>query len=144
MVIFALPFASGALNLQEQEWVDSVSILYGQRAGKKGETWRQLLVNLNSLPEEQQLSEVNIFFNQLNFVDAIPLILNNIDLEIKLATVRQDLLPIYSFNGRYLWLMKEKGRGKLLGNSSRLSLWNDVRTRRDSLTLKKLIRSYDL
>ena len=60
---------------------------------------------------------------------AIPLILDNLKGNISLATERNDLLPIYSFNGSKLWLMKQKGQGKIVGNASRLSLWNDLRNR---------------
>lgn len=60
---------------------------------------------------------------------AIPLVLDNIDRQIKPATQRNDLLPVYSFNGKQLWLNKEKGRGVLAGSSTRLEKWNDLRLR---------------
>ncbi|WP_087504391.1 transglutaminase-like cysteine peptidase [Neiella marina] len=60
---------------------------------------------------------------------AIPLVLDNIDPAIKPATERGDLIPIYSFNADYLWLAKARGDGKLVGESSRLSLWRDLRER---------------
>lgn len=74
---------------------------------------------------------------------SVPLILDNIDKEIKPATKRKDLLPIYSFNGKHLWLMKGKGNGKQAGKSSRLSLWNDLRARNKDLRLKQPILNYD-
>lgn len=73
---------------------------------------------------------------------AEPLILDNINPEITTATKRRDLLPIYSFNGSNLWLMKSKN-GQLAGKSSRLSLWNDLRAREKSLQLRKPIVNYD-
>lgn len=57
---------------------------------------------------------------------SVPLVLDNLDKKIKLATQRRDLLPVYSFNGKQLWLNKEKGRGVLAGSSSRLEKWNDL------------------
>lgn len=60
---------------------------------------------------------------------ATPLVLDNIDPVIKPATKRGDLIPIYSFDADYLWLAKARGDGKLVGNSSRLSLWRDLRQR---------------
>jgi len=57
---------------------------------------------------------------------SIPVILDNLDKELKPATRRPDLKPIYSFNARNLWLSKEKGRGILVCGSSRLSLWKDL------------------
>lgn len=90
-----------------------------------------------------------IEFNQFHMVlayysapNAEPLILDNINPEIKPASTRRDLLPIYSFNGKNLWLMKSKN-GQLAGDSSRLSLWNDLRERERSLKLNKPIVSYD-
>ncbi len=45
-----------------------------------------------------------------------PLILDNINPEIVRASKRSDLLPIYSFNGTNLWLMKSSaGTGELAG-----------------------------
>lgn len=68
-----------------------------------------------------------------------PLILDNLDKQIKPATVRSDLQPIYSFNGTHLWLMKEKGRGKLVGLSSTLKRWVDVQSRFDLNALQQPI-----
>jgi len=55
-----------------------------------------------------------------------PLVLDNIVADIKPASQRRDLLPIYSFNGTGLWLAKQRGRGKLAGSSKRLKRWQDV------------------
>ena len=57
---------------------------------------------------------------------AEPLVLDNLVDEIRTASERSDLLPIYSFNGTGLWLAKERGRGRLAGNSSRLQRWQDL------------------
>ncbi|CAH0530391.1 transglutaminase-like cysteine peptidase [Vibrio hippocampi] len=65
-----------------------------------------------------------------------PLILDNLIAEIKPATQRPDLLPIYSFNGQNLWVMKTS-QGQLAGKSSRLKLWNDLRDRERNLHLRK-------
>ena len=60
---------------------------------------------------------------------SIPLILDNLDGRIKKANLRKDLIPIYSFNGKQLWLNKEKGRGVLVGKSQRLKLWKNLNQR---------------
>lgn len=65
---------------------------------------------------------------------SVPVLLDNIDKELKPASKRPDLLPIYSFNAENLWLSKEKGRGLLVGGSSRLSLWTDLNNRLDTIT----------
>ena len=73
-----------------------------------------------------------------------PLILDNLIPEIKRGSKRPALRPIYSFNGKNLWLIKSAaGSGKLEGNASRLSLWNDLRSRERSLKLNKPIINYD-
>lgn len=64
---------------------------------------------------------------------SVPVILDNLDRTIKPAIQRNDLLPIYSFNAQNLWLSKEKGRGELVGGSSRLSLWTDLKNRLSDL-----------
>ncbi|MDE1336292.1 transglutaminase-like cysteine peptidase [Vibrio aestuarianus] len=204
--------APQALNTKEQQWVDAVTRTYGTRAGKRVETWRKEIAKYQNASEQQQLTKINSFFNQLYFVNDIdlwgkndywatpleflgsnagdcedftiakyfsllelgiddkklrlvyvkaielnqfhmvlayystpnaePLILDNINPEIKPASVRRDLLPIYSFNGKNLWLMKSKN-SQLAGDSSRLSLWNDLRARERSLKLNKPIINYD-
>ncbi len=60
---------------------------------------------------------------------AIPLVLDNLDIEIKPANLRKDLIPVYSFNGEGLWLAKARGDGKRVGNASRLSLWEELAAR---------------
>jgi predicted transglutaminase-like cysteine proteinase len=60
---------------------------------------------------------------------SVPVLLDNIDKQLKPASKRKDLLPIYSFNAKNLWLSKAKGRGELVGGSSRLSLWTDLNNR---------------
>ncbi|ENU5816738.1 transglutaminase-like cysteine peptidase, partial [Vibrio fluvialis] len=184
LAVLTVSSLAGALNTQEQQWVDAVSATYGSRAGKRVATWRSEMARYRSLPEREQLTEVNRFFNQLYFVNddvlwgktdywatpleflgsnagdcedftiakyfsllelgvsdkklrlvyvkaielnqfhmvlayydtpsAQPLILDNINPQIKPASQRRDLLPIYSFNGQHLWLMKSKN-GELAG-----------------------------
>ena len=45
---------------------------------------------------------------------ADPLILDNLVPEIRPASRRQDLVPVYSFNVNGLWLAKARGIGKRL------------------------------
>lgn len=89
-----------------------------------------------------ELNQFHMVLAYYSTPNAEPLILDNINPEIKPASTRRDLLPIYSFNGKNLWLMKSKN-GQLAGDSSRLSLWNDLRERERSLKLNKPIVSYD-
>ncbi|WP_417762965.1 transglutaminase-like cysteine peptidase [Shewanella sp.] len=89
-------------------------------------------------------TSVNQYHMVLAYYDkpsAIPLILDNLDPLLKPATKRGDLIPVYSFNGKQLWLNKERGRGELAGSSSRLEKWNDLKYRLgvDRLRKPKLV-----
>ncbi|MDX1836693.1 transglutaminase-like cysteine peptidase [Legionella taurinensis] len=55
-----------------------------------------------------------------------PLVLDNLVSDILPASKRPDLVPIYSFNGKGLWLAKQRGQDKPLGNASQLSKWRQV------------------
>lgn len=68
---------------------------------------------------------------------AEPLILDNIIGQIKRASERKDLVPIYSFNGKKLWLNKEKMQGVVAGKPSRLKRWNDLNHRMGLEQLKQ-------
>ncbi|MDG9671012.1 transglutaminase-like cysteine peptidase [Hahella sp. CR1] len=61
--------------------------------------------------------------------DKEPLILDNLIQEIRSGSERDDLYPIYSFNGDGLWLSKQRGLGKRVGQANRLDQWNDLNTR---------------
>jgi len=54
----------------------------------------------------------------------IPLVLDNLIAEIKPATERKDLIPVYSFNVQGLWLAKERGSGQFVGGSDRIGQWS--------------------
>lgn len=63
-----------------------------------------------------------------------PFVLDNLDKDIRLATARTDLLPIYSFNGAGLWLAKERGSGRpgdqgQVGSPGQISLWKEMTAR---------------
>lgn len=60
---------------------------------------------------------------------AEPLVLDNLQGNIQLASKRTDLVPVYTFNGEGLWLSKQRGKGKFVGDSDRLKRWNDLKSR---------------
>ncbi|MBV7262775.1 transglutaminase-like cysteine peptidase [Photobacterium sp. WH24] len=73
----------------------------------------------------------------------VPVLLDNLDPDIKPATERRDLLPVYSFNGSQLWLMKQQGQGQLAGKSSRLKRWTNLRERFDAQKLARPLINLD-
>ncbi|WP_374090649.1 transglutaminase-like cysteine peptidase [Methylomicrobium lacus] len=60
---------------------------------------------------------------------SVPEVLDNLTPEIKPATQRSDLLPVYSFNGTGLWTAKARTAGNRVGSSNRLSLWTELQDR---------------
>lgn len=55
-----------------------------------------------------------------------PLVLDNSSEYIQPASSRHDLLPVYSFNKKGLWLLNKNGSSRFVGPSSRLSRWQDM------------------
>ncbi|MFH1215070.1 MAG: transglutaminase-like cysteine peptidase [Pseudomonadota bacterium] len=76
-----------------------------------------------------RLNQAHMVLTYYNIPGTVPLVLDNLTDEIKPATQRPDLIPIYSFNGTGLWLAKQRGRGKLLGGSDRLKRWQELMER---------------
>ena len=60
---------------------------------------------------------------------SVPLILDNLIIDIKPASQRSDLLPVYSFNSEGIWLSSSKGAQKKVKNAGGLSLWQDLLSR---------------
>lgn len=56
---------------------------------------------------------------------ATPLVLDNLIDAIEPADRRSDLVPVYAFNAEGLWL-PSRGGGKQVGDSKRLSRWQDL------------------
>ncbi len=61
--------------------------------------------------------------------DAEPLILDNLQSGIELASRRTDLVPVYSFNGADLWLAVNRSQGRKVGGADRLSRWQAFQQR---------------
>jgi predicted transglutaminase-like cysteine proteinase len=55
-----------------------------------------------------------------------PLVLDNMDPQIKSAQDRTDLRPVYSFNASGLWLAKANGLGRRVKDSSGIRSWTEV------------------
>jgi hypothetical protein len=55
-----------------------------------------------------------------------PLVLDNMDPQIKPANERTDLRPVYSFNASGLWLAKANGLGRRVKDSSGITSWTEV------------------
>lgn len=76
-----------------------------------------------------ELNQAHMVLTWYEKPDAEPLVLDNLINEIKPASQRPDLIPVYSFNGADLWLAKERGSGQLVGRSERISPWRELLSR---------------
>lgn len=54
------------------------------------------------------------------------LVLDNLTQEIKSASQRKDLMPVYSFNKDGLWLVNKNGSNHFVGSVKRLSRWTEM------------------
>jgi len=73
-----------------------------------------------------ELNQAHMVLTYFPTPESDPLVLDNLLTEIRPASDRKDLLPVYSFNGNSLWLAKSRGNGQRIGNANRLSRWNEV------------------
>ncbi len=78
-----------------------------------------------------KLNQAHMVLTYSPTADADPLVLDNLVDVILNASDRNDLLPVYSFNGNGLWLAKARGADKHVGRSERLSRWRGVIARID-------------
>ena len=79
-----------------------------------------------------KLDQAHMVLTYYSTADADPLVLDNLTDEIKVASEREDLLPVYSFNSKGLWLAKSRGVTERVGRSEQLGHWQAVLARLDS------------
>ncbi|RXJ90368.1 transglutaminase [Arcobacter sp. CECT 8983] len=58
-----------------------------------------------------------------------PIVLDNVNKKLKLATKRPDLRPVYSFNASGLWQAKNKGRSSVKVGENNLKNWKSMMSR---------------
>ena len=63
-----------------------------------------------------------------------PLILDNLVDSIQPASQRQDLKPVYSFNGSDLWLSRESREDRRIGSADDVEQWRHLRDRMIDIT----------
>lgn len=80
-----------------------------------------------------ELNQAHMVLTYYPTSESEPLILDNLVAEIKPSDERDDLLPVYSFNGDGLWLAKSRlGEAKHVGRADRLGPWRDLIARINS------------
>ncbi|MGO1232819.1 MAG: transglutaminase-like cysteine peptidase [Marinobacter sp.] len=99
---------------------------------------KYLTLKAMGLPDEQmrvvyvkalELDQAHMILAWYRTPDAEPLILDNLIDEIKPASQRTDLEPVYSFNGEGLWLNKSTGAHARIGDADELERWRDLNSR---------------
>lgn len=81
-----------------------------------------------------RLNEAHMVLTYYATPSAEPVVLDNLVPDIRPASSRKDLVPVYSFNGDGLWLAKERGLGRFVGSPDRLSRWTELQKRVDRET----------
>ncbi|WP_117232536.1 transglutaminase-like cysteine peptidase [Vibrio maerlii] len=89
------------------------------------------LVFLGVDPSQLQMTYVNALeYQEAHMVLAYqaspsdePLILDNIDKRLLPASKRTDLEPIYAFDVKEIWLMKQMGQGQSIGKATTIKPW---------------------
>lgn len=61
--------------------------------------------------------------------NSTPIVLDNINKKLQLATKRKDLKPVYSFNASGLWQAKNKGKSFKQVGENNLKSWKDLMSR---------------
>lgn len=61
--------------------------------------------------------------------DSTPIVLDNVNKKLKLATKRTDLRPVYSFNASGLWQAKNKGKTSVKVGKNNLKNWKKLMSR---------------
>lgn len=70
------------------------------------------------------INQAHMVLGYYKNADAEPLILDNLEPEIQPASLRQDLIPSYSFNGNSLWQAKMLREGGIkVGKSANIGIW---------------------
>jgi predicted transglutaminase-like cysteine proteinase len=73
-----------------------------------------------------KLNQAHMVLTYTSKPGTVPLVLDNLEPEIKPATQRLDLQPIYSFNAEGLWLAKQRGASQQMGSSERVLQWREL------------------
>ena len=77
---------------------------------------------------DQNSNQAHMVLTYYETQDADPLVLDNIKPSITYAANRDDLQPVYSFNGEGLWLAKDRGT-MLHNDASEVTAWSSMNDR---------------
>ena len=78
------------------------------------------------LKKSSEFEEAHMVLLYFHKEDAIPIVLDNIVKKLELATDREDLKLIYSFNAQGLWEAKNKGKEHVKVGENKLLKWKNL------------------
>jgi len=78
-----------------------------------------------------KLNQAHMVVSYYDNPRATPLVLDNLNRKILPATERDDLYPVYSFNGKGLWLNKKQQSDQFVNTSERITLWQKLLKKMD-------------
>jgi predicted transglutaminase-like cysteine proteinase len=76
-----------------------------------------------------KFEEAHMVLNYYHNINKPPIILDNINKKLKLATQRKDLKPVYSFNAVGLWKAQNKGKKSVNVGNNNLKNWKSMMER---------------
>ncbi len=74
----------------------------------------------------KKYEEAHMVLNYYHKPNSVPVVLDNVNKKLKLATAREDLKPIYSFNAVGLWKAQNKGKTEQRIGSNNLKNWKSL------------------
>jgi len=81
------------------------------------------------LRKRTKYEEAHMVLTYYHKPGATPIVLDNINKKLKLASKRKDLRPVYSFNATGLWQAKNKGRTSKRVGKNNLRNWKSLMSR---------------
>ncbi len=81
------------------------------------------------LRKRTKYEEAHMVLTYYHKKNSTPIVLDNINKKLQLASKRNDLKPIYSFNANGLWQAKNKGKSSIKIGTNNLKSWQDLMTR---------------
>lgn len=81
------------------------------------------------LRKNSKYEEAHMVLTYYHTPTSTPIVLDNVNKKLQLATKRDDLKPVYSFNANGLWKAKNKGQEAEKIGENNLKSWKDLMSR---------------
>ncbi len=81
------------------------------------------------LQKRTKYEQAHMVLTYYHKANSTPIVLDNVNKKLKLATKRKDLKPVYSFNATGLWKAKNKGKSSIKIGRNNLRSWKDLMNR---------------